>query len=148
MKASGIEVVEKKRLYVGCGLTMAPPQFVADVERTKQSLRKDWQVLEFLGLVAGDNSAVYQRDIIENVGTCDAFLGIADEPSWGLGWESREAVLLGKPSLAVANAGSRVTRLLFGATEFHANFNFRTYENMATDVPTIAREEFAAVLAA
>jgi nucleoside 2-deoxyribosyltransferase len=143
---SRITVIEKKRLYVGCGLTLAPQSFKDDVERLKDELRQDWKVMEFLGLVAGTAADVYQRDIIENVGKCDTFLAVVDEPSLGLGLEIGDAIRLVKPTLAVAQTKANVTRLLLGATEYFENFNFRRYEDMVRDVPGIVRLEFAHVL--
>lgn len=134
-----------RKLYVGCGLTHAPQEFKDDVEALKDRLAEEWEVMQFLGTTAGTEIDVYQRDIVENVGECDAFLGIVDEPSWGLGWESREAVMLGKPALLVAHAASKVTRLALGAPHF-VDISFRRYENLVQDVPGIVREEFAHVL--
>src|SRR5688572_14440456 len=98
-----LSVVEKKKLYVGCGLTLAPERFKEDVELLKNELRHDWDVLEFLGLVTGNAADVYQRDIVENVGACEAFIAVVDEPSIGLGYELAIATeKLGKPVLATA----------------------------------------------
>ena len=116
-----------------------------EVERTKDALGADWEVMQFLGTTAGTEVDVYEVDINQNVGGCDAFVGVMDEPSWGLGFETREALLKGKPALLVAHVFSRVTRLALGATHFH-DLSFRTYENMELDVPEIVREEFGSVL--
>ena len=140
-----LTVVEKKKLYVGCGLTLAPQEFKDEVERTKEELGRDWEVMQFLGTTAGTEVDVYEVDIIRNVGGCDAFVGVMDEPSWGLGWESREAVMQGKPTLLVAHAASKITRLALGAPHF-VDIGFRRYEDMVGDVPGIVREEFAEVL--
>ena len=146
-KAVQIESSEEKRkLYVGCGLTHASQKFKDGVETLKGRLADEWEVMQFLGTTAGTEIDVYERDIVENVGGCDVFLGIMDEPSWGLGWESREAVMLGKPALPVADAASRITRLALGAPNF-VDIAFRRYENLVQDVPGIVREEFAHVLA-
>lgn len=136
-----------KQLYVGCGLTLASEEFKADVKTTKQKLRDlyDWDVMEFLGLTAGSNEDVYQTDILENVATCSAFVGILDEPSFGLGWEFRDATILKKPSLALAHVGSKITRLALGAPAFNPTMRFRRYENMVEDVPAIVAEEFEVV---
>jgi hypothetical protein len=143
--AEGLTVVEKKKLYVGCGLTLAPQEFKDEVEELKSELARDWDIMQFLGTTAGTEVDVYRVDILENVGGCDAFVGVMDEPSWGLGWESREAVLLQKPALLVANSTSKITRLALGAPHF-TDLQFRRYEDMVRDVPEIVREEFAAVL--
>lgn len=137
-----------KRLYVGCGLTLAPQTFKDSVEQLKAVLRENWDVLEFLGTTAGTAADVYQRDIIENVGTCDALLAIADEPSFGLGWETREAIMLGKPVVAVAHENSRVTRMLLGATHYFPNLRFQTYQDMIRDVPGILESELKEISAA
>lgn len=141
----GLLTAEKKKLYVGCGLTLASQEFKDEVERTKEALGIDWEVMQFLGTTAGTEVDVYDVDIIQNVGGCDAFVGVMDEPSWGLGWESREAVMLGKPTLLVAQAASKITRLALGAPHF-VDLNFQRYEVMARDVPGIVREQFADVL--
>jgi hypothetical protein len=138
---------EKKKLYVGCGLTLAPKEFKERVEELKTALGRDWHVLEFLGLVAGTAADVYQRDIVENVGSCDAFVAIADEPSIGLGYELAIAVEQHrKPVLATAHVSSRVTRMLLGAAEVHSNMSFKPYEDMVADVPELVRVQFAPVL--
>jgi hypothetical protein len=144
--SENLTVIEKKKLYVGCGLTLAPQEFKDEVEELKAELARDWSVLQFLGTTAGTEIDVYEKDIIENVGGCDAFVGVMDEPSWGLGWETREAVLQAKPSLLVAHIGSRITRLALGAPHFNPILSFRRYENLVQDVPEIVREEFAEVL--
>jgi hypothetical protein len=144
--AEGLVVVEKKKLYVGCALTLAPQEFKDDVEELKTELEAEWEVLKFLGTVAGTEVDVYQRDIIENVGGCDAFLGVADETSTGLGWEGSEACHLSKPTLFVAHVDTKLTRLILGAPHFNPTMTVRRYENMVEDVPVIAREVFANVL--
>ncbi len=137
--------VIKNRLYVGCSLTYASEDFKQDVENTKAALREDdWQVMEFLGLTAGTAADVYKQDILTNVSGCDGFVGIVDEPSIGLGWELGLAVgHYHKPSLAVAHVDTRVTRLVIGAPDYNPNLRFRTYRNMAEDIPEIVAEEFA-----
>lgn len=138
--------IEKPKLYVGCGLTNAPREFTDRVDLLKAKLREeDWDVMEFLGTVAGTAEDVYQRDIVENVGGCDAFVGIFDEPSTGLGFELNESLRLGKPTLGVAHVDTRVTRLVLGAASYHENFNFWLYEDMVEDVPAIVAEEFSVV---
>jgi hypothetical protein len=85
-------LIPKKQLYVGCGLTHAPEEFKAQVEETKLRLGDEWDVMQFLGLVAGTAADVYEQDILTNVHGCDAFTAICDEPSLGLGYETDRAV--------------------------------------------------------
>lgn len=136
---------DKKQLYVGCSLTHAPEEFKNDVEELKDRLGIDWDVMQFLGLTDGTELDVYQRDIVENVGGCDAFLGIVDEPSLGLGWELREATRLRKPTLAVAHIGTKVSRVILAAPAFNSTMSFRQYESLVDDVPAIVAEEFEVV---
>lgn len=136
---------EKKKLYVGCGLTYAPEAFKDQVEELKDQLSDDWEVMKFLGLTASTEIDVYRKDILENVDGCDAFVGICDEPSIGLGWELSRAVDSGKPTLGLAHASSKVTRLVLGAPAFNPHFSFRRYEDLVEDVPAIVLEEFEVV---
>jgi hypothetical protein len=136
---------ENPELYVGCGLTLASEEFKAQVEELKVRLSEEWEIMQFLGLVAGSAEDVYRKDIIENVGGSKAFLGVCDEPSIGLGWELCEATRLQKPTLAVAHVGSKVTRMVLGAPAFNPTMTFRRYENMVEDVPAIVLEEFTVV---
>ena len=126
------------KLYVGCGLTYAPDHFKEQVKDTKEALRADWDVLEFLGLDDGTPADVYRTDILENVHRCDAFIGICDEPSTGLGWELSTAATLGKPMLATVHRRSKLTRLVMGAPDFNPNMVFERYDDMTSDVPRIA----------
>src|SRR6266404_5880265 len=103
---------EMKKLYVGASLTYASEKFKGQIRLLKERLRDDWEVMEFLGLTDGSEIDVYRRDIVDNVGGCDAFLGVCDEPAISLGWELCEAVTLGKPTLGVAHVSSKISRMV------------------------------------
>lgn len=120
----------KKKLYIGCSLTQAPKDFIKQVAKLKDSLRKDYDVLDFVGLEAGSNKDVYDWDINNCVRNCDIFLAITDHPSVGLGWELAIANELGKPILAVAHKDASITRLLLGAVEACDNMNMFRYEDI------------------
>ena len=140
---------EKKKLYVGCGLTFAPQEFKDHVEELKDELCRDWHVMQFLGLVAGSAEDVYIRDIVENVGGCDAFVAIADEPSGGLGYELGTAAELHRiPTLITAHIGAVVNRVYLGSAKYNPHVAFVPYEDMVADVPGIVRAQFAHVLEA
>lgn len=102
------------KIYVGCSLTHAPAWFKVRITELKTRLGDlpDVEVLEFLGLVNGTPHDVYVHDIIECVGKCDLMVAICDHPSIGLGWEMATQVGRGKPLLAFAHRGSKVTRLV------------------------------------
>jgi hypothetical protein len=139
---------EKKKLYVGCGLTFAPESFRENVEELKDKLSEDWEIMQFLGLGPAGPGDVYRKDIIENVGGCDAFLGVLDEPATMLGVELREAWLLNKPTLGVADVSSRVSRGILDAPIFNPTMRFRQYEDLIEDVPRIVLEEFEVIAGA
>lgn len=141
----GIELV-KPKLYVGCGLTHASEEFKEQVEQTKLALGTDWEVLKFLGLGLAEPGEVYQKDIITNVGTCEAFVGILDEPSWGLGYESAKADARGVPVMLAHHVDSKVTRLATDAPIWMPNVIVVEYVDMAEDIPRLAQEHISPIL--
>ncbi|HEV8677507.1 MAG TPA: hypothetical protein VN701_01610 [Candidatus Paceibacterota bacterium] len=132
----------KLRLYVGCALTEAPPEFRERVEELKALLRPRYDVLEFLGLMAGTPADVYETDIQANVCTADVMLAICDYPSTGLGFELAVAVRERRiPVLAVAHEKKRITRLVLGLPEHHGNAGFKTYRDLLGDVPRLLEQK-------
>ena len=112
-----------KKLYVGCSLTLAPEEFRKTVAKLKDTLRADYEVLDFLGLITGTPKDVYEWDIHHCVRDCDLFLAVCDYPSLGLGYEMGVAVeKLRKPTLAVAHAHSKVGRIFTGIDQPHYRF--------------------------
>ncbi len=135
--------IESANIYVGCSLTGAPEQFIENVERFKETLRRDYEVAEFVGLEAGTSADVYNWDINNCVENCDLFIGVCDIPSIGLGWELSKSTTLGKLVLAVAHVESKVTRLVLGAAEVEPNVDFRRYVDLSDDVPRYVAEKLA-----
>jgi len=126
-----------KKLYVGCALTHASEEFKAGVESVKDELRKDFEVLDFLGLVAGTAQDVYQWDIHNCVEKCDIFVAITDHPSLGLGYEMATAVeKLGKPTLALAHTDAKIGRIVLGIEQPH--YSFERY-NSLSDIPRLVK---------
>jgi len=127
-----------KKLYVGCSLTLLPPDkkevFLQMINEIKKELRKSFEVLEFKG-IADIGSAnqlspkeIYEWDIKECVMKADCMLAFCDYPSLGLGYEMGTAVeRLGIPVLAVAHKDVVVGRMIRGID--HKNFNFAYYNN-------------------
>lgn len=129
----------KKKLYVGCPLRHAPEEFIEQVEKLKNGLRKDFDVLDFVGRDIGTPEEVFQRDT-EQVRMCDCFLAICDLPSLGLGYEIALALELEKPTpLAVAHEDADVSRMVLGIA--HQNFAFKRYGSV-DDIHRVAREVF------
>lgn len=140
--ARGSEINES--LYVGCCLTGAPEDFAVEVEATKDILRRNYDLYEFVGLVAGTEEDVYRHDIKTCVANAGMVVGVCDYPSIGLGWELAESVNSRKPTLGVAHEKSTVTRLVLGAAAVEPNFTFERYQNMRVDVPKLIAARFAA----
>lgn len=127
-------------LYVGCGLTEAPTEFVQEIEDFKQGLRSDGhEVFDFVGLVNGTARDVYEWDIGYCVENCSGFIAVCDYPSTGLGYELRRAVELRKPTIATAHRDRRVTRLVLGAAEVEPNITFERYDRLIDMVPVVGR---------
>lgn len=134
-----------KKIYVGCSLTHAPDEFKHGVDAIKNELRKDFEVMDFLGLVAGTAEDVYQWDIHNCVQKCDFFVAITDHPSLGLGYEMATAVeKLQKPTLALAQTQSKIGRIILGIEQPH--YRFARYDTLE-DIPALVKA-FAAKFAA
>jgi len=130
--------MNKLKLYVGCALTEAPPEFREEVRQLKEKLKEDYDVLEFLGLTAGTPRDVFDKDIRENVGTCDFMLAVCDHPSIGVGIElAFAAALHQKPVLVVTRKGKRLTRIIPGMASFYPQIKIEIYEDMIRDVPNL-----------
>ena len=123
-------MADKTKIYIGCSLTHATPEFRQSVEDLKDSLRGDYEIFDFLGLTDGTVQDVYNRDIHECVANCDLFVAICDHPSLGLGYELATAVeKLDKPVLAVAHTDAHITRLVLGITS--PKYSFERYEDIS-----------------
>jgi len=127
-----------KKLYVGCSLTQAPKEFIAQVESLKEGLSEKYEILDFIGLKSGTARDVYDWDINKCIKECDLLLAIADYPAIGLGWELAKANELGKEIVVVAREDSKVTRLLIGAAEVHKNISIFRYPRDLSEVIDIA----------
>lgn len=127
------------KVYVGCGLTHAPKKFRESVFKLKEILRED-PGLEVLDFISYPNTSspreVYQRDVVECVGTADLLLAISGYPSTGLGYEMATMIeARSLPVLEVAHRRSRVTSLIIDIP--HPQFLFVRYDHLAKDVPSI-----------
>ncbi len=121
------------KIYVGCSLIHAPEEFREMVEKLKEELRKQYDILEFVGLGIGSPKDVYDRDIHTCMVQCDIFVAICDFPSLGLGYELGVAVEnLQKPTLALAHEDTKVSRLILGINAPH--YIFMRYKHIK-DIP-------------
>lgn len=129
----------KLKLYIGCSLTHAPKEFIKKVAALKKELRRDYEVLDFVGLENGTPEDVYYHDIHVCVATCDVFVAICDYPALGLGWELATAVEKHKkPVLALAHADAHITRLLPGAMSINSGLDLKRYRSFE-EIPALVR---------
>jgi hypothetical protein len=125
------------KLYIGCSLTQAPSGFAEAVDKVKDALRADFEVLDFLGLEKGTAMDSYLVDIRRNVATCDVFVAICDYPAIGLGIELGAAIeAYHKPVLALAQTGATVSRMVRAVPV--PNYQFVRYDALE-DVPSLVR---------
>ena len=128
--------MQKLKLYVGCALKHATPEFVASVTTLKDSLRDNYDVLDFVGL----GTSTTPQDIFnydrKQVTECDVFLAICDEVSTGLGVELGIATELKKPTLAVAHTDAIISGMVEGNTE--PTFSFKRYSAL-TEIPELLK---------
>lgn len=104
-----------KKVYIGMALTEAPDWFREGFQnRLKDGLRAEGiEILDFLGLVVGDESNVYRHDR-EGAERADLAIFIVDYPSTGMGMEIVLRFVSNKPMLLFAQREKRVTRMLTG----------------------------------
>jgi nucleoside 2-deoxyribosyltransferase len=126
----------KKKLYIGCSLTQAPEEFKNAIEKLKNELRKDYEILDFVGLVNGTPKDVFEHDTY-CVKSCDLFIADCTYPAIGLGYELGVAIMLDKPILAIAHKDAKVTRLVLGVT--NPNYSFYRYDKLSEVVPLIKK---------
>lgn len=126
------------KLYIGCSLTHAPEDFKKEIDKLKDSLRLDYEILDFLGLVSGTSEDVYMWDIHECVNKSDVFIAIVDYPAIGLGYELGTAIeKLSKPTLALAHKDAHVSRLVLGIN--HPNYKLARYTSI-TEIPSLIKQ--------
>lgn len=115
----------KPKVYIGCALTLAPNDFVKDIEKFKKKLRPYAEIFDFLGLQPPDAGQVFQHDT-NCVRRCDLMIANVTYPSIGLGLELGVAVENRKPLITLAQKNIKVSRLIFGyADPYHYSFKYK-----------------------
>ena len=129
-----------RKLYIGASLTQAPKEFVEKIENLKNKLRKDYEILDFLGLKKGTPADVYKWDIQKCVAICDIFVTICDYPSIGVGYEMATALeKYSKPTLGLSMEKSKVSRLVSGID--HPMYTFKYYKTEKDIIALIKEKE-------
>jgi len=115
-------------VYVGCGLTDAPQEFIGQVGELKKALGRTSyvRVLDFVGKGDTDPVEVRKSDLSQ-VASCDLMVAICEFGSTGLGMEMQKAVAENKHILACASTRDR-SDLVRGIES--DRFSFFQYEHM------------------
>lgn len=125
------------KIYLAHSLTQAPEDFKAKMQNFREQLKTQYEVLEFLGLVAGTAEDVFLHDV-QCVTDCDLLLAEVSYPAIGLGFEIATALQLNKRVLAVAQNEANVSRLVLGIQS--KNYQFHRYQNLAEVFKLIAHD--------
>lgn len=138
--------MSKLKLYFGCALTHTSVEYRQFIQDLRQSLKADFDVLEFLSdpldMQLNDMSIIHQiyEHDVNCVKSCDIMIAECSYASTGLGFELGLAIERDKPVLAIAGKDVYVTRLVQGVT--HPKFSFRRYGS--TEEVTELIKEFVA----
>lgn len=123
-------------LYVGCSLTQATAEFRAFVIHLQGELKKEHELLEFVGLTAGNEAGVYTHDI-SCVDKADLMIALCDQPSIGLGMEIQRRIDNNRPVLLLAHDKSHVTRMVPGAAKVVDSVYFERYGDLEDLLGTV-----------
>lgn len=126
--------MKMKKVYVGCSLTHAPKEFHDRIDILKNKLREHYEVLEFIDLTNGTNTDVFLWDT-KCVKDSDLFIADCTYPALGLGYEIGVALENNKQTIAIAEKGARVSRLLLGVTD--KDYIFHWYKHILDIVPLV-----------
>lgn len=127
----------KKKIYVACALTHAPEEFREGIEQLKGWLRKDHDILDFMGVKNGTPEEIFTHDL-GCVRRCDLVVADCTHPSIGLGMELGVAIERDKPILVVAKNGAKVSNIVFGIT--HPKFSLKQYQD-SSEVVEFVKEK-------
>lgn len=129
-------MAKKLKIYLGCSLTQASDEFKTGIEDLKNKLRKNYEILDFLGLVNGTPTDVFLHDT-KCIKTCDVFVAICTYPAIGLGYELGAAIYEHKPILALAQDQAKVTRMVLGINS--PGYEFSRYNNLQ-EIPGLLKK--------
>jgi nucleoside 2-deoxyribosyltransferase len=131
------------KIYVACGLTNAPPDFLQFILQLKAKIKLKYQVLDFLsnpldmnvdqqGLEYCQKIYHWDRDQIIN---CDLVLAITDYASTGMGLEMGLAIHYNKPILQCCRPNQILGRMNRGITDtVNLNFEYENIDDIVSEV--------------
>lgn len=114
--------IEKQKIYIGCALTYASPEFRDSIALFKDWLRSQYDVLDFTGVL--DGWTILSTEIYAHNRRCvlnsDLFIAECSYPSTGLGYEIATAIENNKKILLIAHQDALVTRMILWIPEDQA----------------------------
>jgi len=116
------------KIYLGCSLYNASPEYLTQIDSIKDSIRSQYELIEFLGIGAEHTCEQVVEYDLSCVRKCDVMLGICDAPSTGMGIEIGLANSLQKPILLVAK-NEDVSRMIRGNHAENPKCRFVTYNS-------------------
>ncbi len=109
----------KNKIYVGCALTHASPEFRDSIALFKDRLRSSYDVLDFTGVL--DSWTILSTEIYTHNRRCvinsDLFIAECSYPSTGLWYEIATAIENNKKILLIAHQDALVTRMILWIPE-------------------------------
>ncbi len=138
----------KIKIYIGCSLTQASPEFRENIFDLGDTLDKDFEVLKYLSwrVLPGEKShdangySIYEYDM-KQVETCDVFVPIVDLPAIGLGMEFGKAFEKGKIVRAFVKRGVKYTSIITSGLESNGQIPVQEYDTF-DDIVTSLKKEF------
>ncbi len=124
-----------KKVYFGCSLQHASQEYIDDVYKLREELKKDFEILEFLGLNNGTDAAVFLHDT-SNVTKCDLLIAEVSLPSTGLGYEIGLADSLKKQIVAIAHKDAKVSAMVKG----NPRITFIQYDDVQKVIEILKRD--------
>jgi nucleoside 2-deoxyribosyltransferase len=131
------------KIYVACGLTNAPPEFLYFILQLKEKLCIKYQVLDFLSnpldMNVDQQSLEYCQKIYhwdrDQIINCDLVLAITDYASTGMGLEMGLAIHYSKPILQFCQPNQILGRMNRGITDTaNLNFEYKTVDEISDKV--------------
>jgi nucleoside 2-deoxyribosyltransferase len=115
------------KIYLAHSLTQASDEFKNDMQKLKGILKSQYEIIEFLGLNAGNAEDVYEYDT-GCIKKCDWLVAEISHASLGVGFEIATALNNNKKVFAFAKPDIKISRMILGITD--KNFVFSTYSNI------------------
>src|SRR4051812_3527013 len=125
------------KIYFAAALTYSTEEYRKFITDLKDLLRKNYEILDFVGLNDADAKDVFEHDT-SCVKQADVIIADCTYPSIGLGYEIGLAVSLNKPVIAIARADAKVSKMVTGIN--HSAFKYQTYtdpDEVLTFIPKL-----------